>query len=192
MYNQSHSTVSRGLCALDLTYIAVSAVLIAICSWISIPTTVPFTLQTMCIFLVLGLLGGFRGTISIILYVLMGMVGIPVFAGFSGGFAVLLSPTGGYIIGFIAAALIYWCITARFGSGTVSMIFGMILGQLVCYAFGTAWFMVVYARTSGAVGLMTALGWCVFPFLAADGAKIVLAYLLTRRLAPHLKGAAHG
>ena len=63
----------------------------------------------------------------------------------------------------------------------------MVLGLVVCYAFGTAWFMVVYARTTGAIGLWTALGWCVFPYIIPDLAKIALALMLSKRLAAVLK-----
>ena len=79
----------------DLAYIAIFAVLIAICSWISIPATVPFTLQTFGVFIAAGVLGGKRGTLSVLVFILLGAVGIPVFANFSGGIGVLAGPTGG-------------------------------------------------------------------------------------------------
>ena len=84
-----------------MAYIGLFAVVIAICSWISIPTVVPFTLQTFAVFLAVAILGGKRGTLSVIVYVLLGADGLPVFSGFKGGFGVLLNTTGGYIIGFI-------------------------------------------------------------------------------------------
>ena len=93
---------------LDMVYIAVFAVLIAICSWISIPTVVPFTLQTFAIFLSIGILGGKRGTLAVLVYILLGLMGIPVFAGFSGGIGVLAGNTGGYIMGFLLSALVMW------------------------------------------------------------------------------------
>ena len=77
----------------DLSYIALGAVLITICSWISIPTTVPFTMQTFAVFFVLSILGGKRGTVSIIVYVLLGVVGVPVFAQFNSGIGILLGNT---------------------------------------------------------------------------------------------------
>ena len=89
----------------DLTYMAVCAALIAVCSWISIPAAVPFTLQTFAVFCVLGLLGGKRGTVSILVYILLGAIGLPVFSGFNGGIGALLGTTGGYIIGFIFVGL---------------------------------------------------------------------------------------
>ncbi|MCI6567784.1 MAG: biotin transporter BioY [Dysosmobacter sp.] len=172
--------------AKDMAYVAIMAVVIAICSWISIPTTVPFTLQTFAVFLAVGVLGGRRGTFAVLVFILLGAVGVPVFAGFQGGIGVLLGTTGGYIIGFLLSALLYWAMTQALGEKTPVMVAAMVLGLIVCYAFGTAWFMVVYARNSGAIGLGTALGWCVFPFVIPDLAKIALAVGLTRVLKPHV------
>ena len=78
----------------DIVYIAVFAVIMAICSWISIPAAVPFTLQTFGVFIAAGVLGGKRGTLSVLVFILLGAVGIPVFANFSGGIGVLVGPTG--------------------------------------------------------------------------------------------------
>ena len=99
---------------LDMVYIAIGAVLIVICSWINIPTAVPFTLQTFAVFFILMLLGGERGTISILIYILLGAIGVPVFAGFSGGIGILLGNTGGYILGFVFIGLIYTLFTRVF------------------------------------------------------------------------------
>lgn len=172
---------------LDMAYVGVFAVLIAICSWISIPTTVPFTLQTFAVFAAVGVLGGRRGTFAVLVYILLGAIGVPVFAGFSGGISVLFSTTGGYIIGFLFSCLIYWGITKAAGEKLPVMILSMVLGLIVCYAFGTAWFMIVWARTNEAIGLGTALGWCVIPFIIPDLCKIALAVALTKVLKPHVK-----
>ena len=142
----------------DIVFIGIFAALIAICSWISIPTTVPFTLQTMGVFTAVGLLGGKRGSLAVLVYILLGLVGLPVFAGFSGGVGVLFGTTGGYIIGFLASALLMWGIETVCGRGKIVLAVSMVLGLVVCYAIGTLWFMVVYAKTSGAVGLGTVLG----------------------------------
>ena len=85
----------------DMVCIAVFAVIIAICSWISIPATVPFTLQTFAIFLTVGVLGGKKGSLAVLVYILLGAVGVPVFAGFSAGIGILFGNTGGYIVGFL-------------------------------------------------------------------------------------------
>ena len=95
----------------DMAYIALFAVLMAVCAWISIPFAVPFTLQTFAVFAALAILGGRRGTLSVVVYLLLGAVGLPVFAGFKGGLAALLGTTGGYILGFLLTALLYWGIT---------------------------------------------------------------------------------
>jgi biotin transport system substrate-specific component len=140
----------------DMVLIALFSVLIAICAWISIPATVPFTLQTFAVLCTLGLLGGKRGTVAILLYLLMGAVGLPVFSNFGGGLGKLLGVTGGYLIGFLAASLLYWLLTKLAGDRYPARLTGMILGLVVCYAFGTAWFMVAYAPASGPVSLATA------------------------------------
>lgn len=171
----------------ELVFTALMAVIIAVCSWISIPTTVPFTLQTFGVFMAVGLLGGKKGTISVLVYILLGAVGVPVFAGFSSGIGVLLGTTGGYIVGFLLSGLVYWAMTAAFGEKLPIMIIAMVLGLLVCYAFGTAWFMIVYAKNTAPIGLMTALGWCVFPFIIPDCIKIALAVVLTKQLKKYVK-----
>jgi biotin transport system substrate-specific component len=174
------STVSGK--TVDMVYIAVFAVLIAICSWISIPTTVPFTLQTFGVFVAVGILGGKRGSLAVLVYILLGAIGLPVFAGFSGGIGSLLGSTGGYIVGFLFSALVMWGIEKLFGRKPVAQIAAMAAGLLVCYLFGTVWFMIVYARNVGAVGLGTVLGWCVIPFIIPDLIKIALAFVLSSRL----------
>jgi len=249
---------------LDLVYMAIGAVIITVCSWISIPSAVPFTLQTFAVFLIVALLGGKRGTISILVYILLGAVGVPVFSGMTGGFMKLVGMTGGYIIGFIFIGLIYWLAQKLFGinltgrsavgwkssgaegqqasgaegqqasgaegwqasgaegqqassaegwqayqvsgenSGSMQQkpenrdhssnnkkaagrsvvitVITLITGLLVCYAFGTAWFMVVYAGQNGAIGLGAALGMCVTPFILPDLAKMAVAIILAGRL----------
>lgn len=166
----------------DMCFIAMFAVIIAVCSWISVPLTVPITLQTFGVFAALGVLGGKKGTIAVIVYVLLGAVGLPVFAGFKLGIGTLLGTTGGYIIGFVLSGIVYWAITDKFGTKLAVTVIAMALGLLVCYAFGTAWFMLVYTRSKGAVTLWSALGWCVFPFIIPDAIKIALAILVSERV----------
>ena len=168
--------------------IALCAAVMAVCSWISIPAAVPFTMQTFGVFLAVGLLGGRNGTLAVLVYILLGAAGLPVFSGFNGGIGHLFGATGGYIIGFVFSALVMWLAEALFGKSNKVLIASMIAGLLVCYAFGTAWFMVVYARDSGSIGLVTALSWCVFPYIIPDALKILLAAVLTRRLRPLIKG----
>ncbi len=172
---------------LDMAYIGIFAVLMAVCSWISIPTLVPFTLQTFAVFAALCVLGGRRGTSAILVYILLGAIGVPVFAGFSGGIGVLLTSTGGYIIGFLFAGLIYWGITKIAGEKPVIMVISMLLGMAAYYAFGTVWFMQVYVGQTGPIGLGAALGWCVFPFIIPDLGKMAFAIALAKVLRPHVR-----
>ena len=167
--------------------IALCAAVMAVCSWISIPAAVPFTMQTFGVFLAVGLLGGRNGTLAVLIYILLGAAGLPVFSGFAGGIGHLFGATGGYIIGFIFSALLMWLAEALLGRSNKTLVASMIAGLLVCYAFGTAWFMVVYAKNSGSIGLITALSWCVFPYIIPDALKIILAAGLTRRLRPLIK-----
>ena len=103
----------------ELAYTGILAALIAVCSWISIPTAVPFTLQTFAVFLTLGLLGGRLGTLAVTVYLLLGAVGLPVFAGFHGGLGAFLGATGGYLVGFsVPPSWVRSCATCSAPSGT--------------------------------------------------------------------------
>ena len=181
-------TGHEGIQTKDAAMIAVCAAVMAVCSWISIPAAVPFTMQTFGVFLAVGLLGGRNGTLAVVIYLLLGAAGLPVFSGFTGGIGHLFGATGGYIIGFVFSALLMWLMERLLGRSLKALVASMIAGLLVCYAFGTAWFMVVYARDSGSIGLITALSWCVFPYIIPDALKILLAAIMTRRLRPLIIG----
>lgn len=174
----------------ELVYVALCAVIIAICSWISIPTAVPFTLQTFGIYLTIAVLGGKLGTISFLIYLTLGAIGLPVFAGFKGGFAALTGPTGGYIIGFLATALIMWGFEKFFGKNKISFIISAIIGLVVCYSLGTIWFMKVFSAANGPIGLAATLGMCVVPFIIPDLIKLVLAYAIGSKVSSISKVSA--
>lgn len=159
-----------------MTRAALFAALTAICAWISIPVAdIGFTMQTFGVFLTLGVLGGKWGTVSILIYLLLGTVGMPVFSGFRGGMGMLLGVTGGYLWGFLFSGLTYWLLE-RFGK-----LPAMIAAMAVCYLCGSLWFH-IYA--GGGIGLI--LLRCVVPFLIPDGLKILLAHSLSRRLRRHI------
>ena len=179
--------MTKKLTTKDLAYMALCAVLLAVCSWISIPFAVPFTLQTFGVFCTLLLLGGRRGTISIIVFILMAAVGLPVLSGFRGGIGALLGTTGGYILGFVLTGLIYWIFEASGGSRTAVKVAALVIGLGACYSFGTMWFMHVYARNTGPIGLGTALSWCVLPFIVPDVVKLALAVLVSSRIGRRIK-----
>ena len=166
---------------------ALFAALTAVCSYISIPlgfTPVPVNLATLAVFLAGGLLGKKYGAVSLAVYTLVGAAGIPVFAGFRGGVSVLAGPTGGYIIGYIAAAFLIGLLTELWlgerhsrWQELILLILSMIAGLGACYLLGTAWFMI-----STHTGLWASLIACVFPFLPGDALKIAAGSLLVQRL----------
>jgi len=169
----------------EIVFTAFMAVIIAVCSWISIPAQVPFTLQTFAVFCALGLLGGKNGFFAVLVYILLGICGVPVFAGFTGGIGIIMGSTGGYIVGFLLLAVVYLLaekIPVKSGIARfIVNVSAMIIGLGVCYAFGTAWFMYVYAK-SAEIDLATALKWCVTPFIPIDLAKMALAIVITERV----------
>lgn len=174
----------------DLTLVALFTVLMAVCAWVSVPVPAPFvqfTMQTFAIFAALFSLGGKRGTYAVAAYLLLGAVGAPVFSNFRGGLSVLLGATGGYILGFFFTSLLYWLMTAKLGETLPVKIAASILGMATCYAFGTIWYLTLYAQMGKPMGVLTALGYCVFPFLIPDLAKLALAALLSQRVGKYLR-----
>lgn len=180
----------------DLVLISVSAALITICSWISIPLgPVPFTLQTLGILAVMLTVGGRRGTIAILVYLALGAVGVPVFAGFKGGIMSFVGPTGGFLIGFVIAALVYWLLEKLFLKKLMTTtvrtwifgLLGFLVFEIVMYIVGVIWFMTVYAAQTGPVGLMTVLGWCVIPFIIPDLVKMAVALIIGERASKLIK-----
>ena len=174
-----------------ITCVAMNVALITICSWISIPYVISFTMQTFAIFLISALFSWKVSILSVLAYILLGMVGVPVFTGFRAGAAAILGTTGGYIVGFLFTALIVSLGIRALGRKPWVMIVSMLAGLFVCYAFGTAWYMVLYIRNNGAASLTSVLFACVFPFILPDCVKILLATFLARRIYPHLPPDLH-
>lgn len=154
------------------------ASLIAVCAWISIPIPpISVTLQTFAVLTALGILGGKWGTVSILLYLAMGMVGLPVFAGFRGGAAALLDASGGFLWGFLMGGLVYWAFEK------LGKLAAFALCQLVCYTCGCLWFSV----WAGTAGIGAAVLTCVVPYLIPDGLKLWLAWYLSGRIRKQLR-----
>lgn len=157
---------------------SIFAAMMAVCAWVAIPVPpVGFTMQTFGVLMALGILGGKWGTVSTALYLLMGAVGLPVFAGFRGGAAALLDATGGFLWGFLAAGLVYWLLE-RLGK-----LPAMIAAMLICYACGCWWFTVYAGNGSWPAAVLT----CVVPYLLPDAVKLWLAYTLSNRIGKNLK-----
>lgn len=166
----------------NMALCALFAALVALCAWLCIPVgDVAFTLQTFAVALTLLLLEGKWGTVAVFVYLLLGIVGLPVFTGFQGSIGTLLGVTGGYIVGFLVWALLYWLITAVVPAPGAKVL-AMAVGLLACYAFGSFWFYRVYLAGGSAMSMGLVLLKCVVPYLLPDAAKISLAFLLASRL----------
>ena len=165
----------------NMVFCGIFSALLCICAWLSFPLgDTAITLQTFGIFLCLGTLGGKRGTASVLVYLLLGAIGLPVFSGFRGGIGILLSATGGYLIGFLACALLYWLLTALCPRRNLP---AMLAGLLLCYFLGSLWYYRVYAAGNTAtLGFIMAK--CVLPFILPDIAKLLLAHSLSKKLRP--------
>ena len=167
-------TRSRKLTARDLTIMGMMTAVMAVCAWITIPFTVPFTMQTFGVFITLRLLGGRKGTAVIGLYILLGIAGVPVFSGFGAGIGVLAGPTGGYIAGFLLTGLLY-CAAKPLRNSRRKENAVLAAGLLVCYLFGTVWFCIVKGNAGNPMGFLQAVSICVLPYLIPDAAKLLLA-----------------
>ena len=177
--------------ARDVGYIAVSTALLCVSAWAAIPLGgIPFTLQTLVLCLSAGLLGTKRGTLAVLAYLLLGFIGAPVFAGFMGGVSVLLSPTGGYLVGFFPLSLVVGLAGERLVGKEKSRVLlaaVMGLGVVACYALGTVWFVLLTAQDSVSVGFWSALVTCVLPYIPFDAVKIVFAVFLIEKLRKIIK-----
>ena len=162
----------------DIAYIAAAVAILAASAWISIPSSPPFTLQILAVCIIGGLFGAKRAMLSVLLYIAVGLVGMPVFSGFRGGAGALVGETGGYIVGFTFTAFITGLFSKRGGAG---LALGMVLGLAACYAFGTVWFAVAI-NTKSAAALGVALLRCVVPYILPDLAKLAVAWIAVPRL----------
>ena len=170
----------------DIVYTAVFASVISVCALITVPFAVPFTMQTFGVFFALLMLGGRRGTSAVAVYVALGLAGLPVFSGFVGGPAALFGATGGYIIGFLLAALLFWLFEILWGGKRGAAAVSVMIGMTVCYTSGALWYAFGYAGGTGA-GFAVAIIQCVLPFILPDVAKVTLAFVLCKKLKKYMK-----
>ena len=167
--------------AISIVRIALFAAIISVTALISVPFPMPLTLQTFGIFTALFTLGARRGAASVLLYVAIGAVGLPVFSGFTGGFGRLFDITGGFIIGFILAALAYIPLSRLAGGALGHLLVGAIC-QLVIYTAGVTGYIIFSGVSGVSVGIGAAMLTCVLPYIIPDFIKIILAYLISKRL----------
>lgn len=172
----------------ELTEIALMSGVFCVLAPVAMPipfSPVPITFGTFILYLTAAVLGCRKGVISVAVYLLIGLAGLPVFSGFTAGFTKLLGPGGGYMIGYLPAALLIgWLVDMAVKKGKMSgarwkqgLVFAGIFfcGAFLCYSFGTVWFLCVM---DGSYTLGQALLVCVVPFLPFELIKIVMAAVL--------------
>jgi len=160
----------------EIALIGIMAAITCILGPLSIPipfSPVPISFTNLAIYFTVFILGWKRGIVSYLIYLLIGLVGLPVFSGFSGGFGKLAGPTGGYLIGFIFMALIAGFFIEKFSGNIFMYVFGLILATLVAYLFGTIWLSYQAHLT-----FWQALLAGVIPYLIGDGIKIAIAIIV--------------
>lgn len=170
-----------------LVLCALFAALTAVLSQIVIPIgPVPINLATFAVFCAGAFLGARLGAISMTVWVVLGAVGVPVYTMFRGGPGVLMGPTGGYIVGYVAAAFLIGLVVERWNQKNDLYRYGiaMLLGSITYFAIGTAWFMFIM-NTSLIEAMMT----CVLPFIPGDLFKIAAAAVLVKKMKPALMKA---
>ena len=162
----------------EIAKIALSVALLCVSAWIAVPIgSIPVTLQTLCVLFVAGYLGAARGALAVGAYLLLGATGVPVFSSFTGGVACFLSPTGGFLLGLLPAALLMGLFAGK--KSFWKFVVGGALATLSLYACGTLGFIL---HTSFSVGIWSALATCVLPFLPFDAVKIVVTAGILKRL----------
>lgn len=162
----------------NMIYCSMFACIIAILAQVKInlPSMVPITLQTLGIYLVSCYLKPKLAFISTIVYLFMGIIGLPVFTGFKGGIGILFGPTGGYIFSFPIMTLIISLIINK-NNTLFSKMFAMILGTIICYLLGTLWFIFITDNS-----FILALSMCVIPFIPGDIFKIGVTLILSKKI----------
>ncbi|MDO4298325.1 MAG: biotin transporter BioY [Lachnospiraceae bacterium] len=184
---KSNQTVNTNKKTSTIALIGVMAAVTCILGPMSIPlpiSPVPISLTNFVIYMAIYVLGMKKGTISYLIYLLIGFIGIPVFSAFTSGPAKLLGPTGGYLIGFVFMALICGFFIDQWCSKMYMCFIGMVIGTAVCYLFGTVWLAYQAGMSFGA-----ALAAGVIPFLPGDLAKIVIAMIIGPQIRRRLASA---
>lgn len=158
-----------------MAIIALMTAVLCILAPISIPvfiSPVPVSLGVLAVYLTAYVLSPVDSLISVIIFILLGTFGLPVFSGYSGGLSKLVGPTGGYIIGFLFTVYIS-SLFIHMKKGIVYDVIGMITGLALCYILGTIWFSYQQGK-----GFIASLLLCVVPFLIGDAIKIIVAVIL--------------
>lgn len=166
----------------NLTQISLFAALLCVVAPFSLTVgAVPFSLATLMIYLIGGLSDCKCALFSVLIYILTGLCGLPVFSGFESGFGKILSPTGGFILGYLPCVFVISYFKSRIKKAALLPLF-MALGTAICYTFGLIWFIFVTK-----IGILSSFALCVAPFLPFDALKIAFASWFLKRFDLTLK-----
>lgn len=168
---------------IDIVVVSLATALMCVCSWIQIPSAIPFTLQTFAVFFIALVLGARKGLAATLIYILLGIVGLPVFSGFQSGIGALLGATGGFVMGFVLSVMIVGLSADRKGLSLPFVIIGLTVGLAVCYVTGTLWYAFVY----GDGNILGAMAVCVVPFIIPDIIKVILALIIAKKVSPIIR-----
>lgn len=167
----------------NMVLIAIMAAVLCVISPFSLPIgPVPISLATLAIYVIIFILGWKKSTISVLVFLVIGLVGVPVFSGFSGGVGKVFGPTGGYLIGYLLLTIVAGLFIEKFEGKYYMYVIGLVLGTICLYALGTLWL----AYQAG-MSLYAALGAGVIPFIPGDIVKIVVACILGPVIAKQIK-----
>lgn len=166
-----------------LTFTAMMVAILCVLAPFSIPLSkVPISMATFIVYLAGIILGTKYAVICVIVYLLIGSVGLPVFAGGASGIGILAGPTGGYLVGYLFIAF-FTGLFVKIGKNKIMLtLAGMIIGTLVCYTLGTIWLGIQLSLPP-----MAALMAGVIPFVPGDIIKIVVSILVTAPLKSQLR-----
>lgn len=174
----------------NITFVALFTAFLCVLAPLSIPIQpVPITLATLAVYVIGALLDYKRAPICVFLYIVIGALGLPVFSNYTGGIAKLLSPTGGFIVGYLFGVLAQSLLTTLKKDKFYIYPIAMVVSTIVIYAFGVAWFILVYLQKGETKSLSAVLAACVTPFLLGDALKIVAASLASFKLRKPLERA---
>lgn len=172
--NKSKQTVR------SMIFTALFATLMCIGAWIHFPSPVPASMQTFVVFCALGLTGSKKTFIMLVLYIMMGSVGLPVFSGFTGGIGALTGPTAGFIWGFLLGVPVFYIFEKRYTDKRI--IIGYILYILLHYIPGALWYCRFTSPSLSLSALVASALVTVAPFIIPDAVKLMLALITVKRL----------
>ena len=172
----------------NISLIAFFTTLLVISSWFTIPFIIPFTLQTLVIFILILVLDLKKSLLILLIYCLLGIIGIPVFSSFQSGLGVFLGPTGGFLIGFVPMIIVSNILLKTISNkknGNLDnktnffmSFFALFIGLLCCYTIATIWYGLVYDTTTSSLNIIIAI---ILPFILPDIIKIIIAIIIAKK-----------